>query len=48
MEHLHEVVLTATINTNKGTYKETFRLEEDESVDELLKRSNQWVREHLP
>ncbi len=49
MEHLREVVITAAVDTNKGTYRQVFTLgehDEDETVDELLERSNEWVREH--
>jgi hypothetical protein len=46
MEYVRSLRVVVTIDTNKGTYEETFTRGEDEDYDDVLERVAEFVHEH--
>ncbi len=48
MERLREITVRVEVDTNKATHVVELKLDDDESIDELFKRAQQWAEERLP
>ena len=48
VERLRHLKITAEIDTNKDTYRKTFELGYDDTVEEIIEAMNEWIEANLP